>query len=311
MALSRIDETDLLLPLHEGAREEPRWGTFLRRLRERTRADDARLEIGASPLPGIAAERLRPGRVYAAAELDDAPPGDLRIMRVTGRDGASAVLAILSNTRAFSAADGALLSALAPHLAIAITGLAREDRMRARLVMAENVLARAGVGWICFDREARVIDHDRAGGQVIHTLTGASPTLGQRLRTGDAETERLLPLLAATPHLLPRAILLSATPRVEALLIPSGPAMVALLRAPAVNGPARIAAIMALHGLTRSEARLAATLADGASITEAAAALGLTIETARNYSKRLYAKTGTRGQADLVRRLLTGAAALA
>ncbi len=39
--------------------------------------------------------------------------------------------------------------------------------------------------------------------------------------------------------------------------------------------------------------------------------LHLTLETARNYSKRLYAKTGTRGQADLVRLVLTNVAMLA
>jgi DNA-binding CsgD family transcriptional regulator len=37
------------------------------------------------------------------------------------------------------------------------------------------------------------------------------------------------------------------------------------------------------------------------SIAEAAAELGLSVESARTYSKRIYAKTGARGQADLVR----------
>ena len=44
---------------------------------------------------------------------------------------------------------------------------------------------------------------------------------------------------------------------------------------------------------------------------EAAADLGLTVETARNYSKKIYAKTGARGQAELVRNILTGVLALA
>ncbi len=46
-------------------------------------------------------------------------------------------------------------------------------------------------------------------------------------------------------------------------------------------------------------------------ITEAAQAHGLTVETARYYSKKIYAKTGARGQVDLVRNILTGVLALA
>ncbi|MFT3977068.1 MAG: hypothetical protein QM688_08160 [Sphingomonas bacterium] len=103
-------------------------------------------------------------------------------------------------------------------------------------------------------------------------------------------------------------MLLSATPRLEALLVPAATGMTAPLRA---SAPVDAAALEALHGLTRSEARLAAALAGGESIAEAAARIGLTIETARNYSKRIYAKTGARGQGDLIRLLLGGAAALA
>ena len=43
---------------------------------------------------------------------------------------------------------------------------------------------------------------------------------------------------------------------------------------------------------------------------EAAEELGLTVETARNYSKKIYAKTDARGHADLVRVILSGVIAL-
>jgi DNA-binding CsgD family transcriptional regulator len=38
--------------------------------------------------------------------------------------------------------------------------------------------------------------------------------------------------------------------------------------------------------------------------------MGLTIETARNYSKKLYAKLGVRGQAELVRLVYESSAVL-
>ena len=47
------------------------------------------------------------------------------------------------------------------------------------------------------------------------------------------------------------------------------------------------------------------------SIDEAAGEVGLTIETARNYSKKIYAKAGARGQPELVRNILVSVLALA
>jgi len=51
-------------------------------------------------------------------------------------------------------------------------------------------------------------------------------------------------------------------------------------------------------------------MAQAISISDAAETLGLTIETARNYSKKIYAKTGARGQAELVRIVLTSVLAV-
>jgi len=53
-------------------------------------------------------------------------------------------------------------------------------------------------------------------------------------------------------------------------------------------------------GLTAAEARLAATLATGMGLKEAAAFRGINRETARSQLKSIFAKTGTRRQADLI-----------
>jgi DNA-binding NarL/FixJ family response regulator len=71
------------------------------------------------------------------------------------------------------------------------------------------------------------------------------------------------------------------------------------------------AALQALHGLSAREAALAQAISCGEPLVEAGLELGLTVETARNYSKRIYGKTGAAGQADLVRMVLTGLAPLA
>ena len=65
-----------------------------------------------------------------------------------------------------------------------------------------------------------------------------------------------------------------------------------------------------MFGLLPSEARLAWLLAQATSIRDAAAALGLSEETARNYSKKIYAKTGASGHAELVRVIMTSVLAL-
>jgi DNA-binding CsgD family transcriptional regulator len=69
--------------------------------------------------------------------------------------------------------------------------------------------------------------------------------------------------------------------------------------------------VMQLHGLTRTEARLAMLLANGCSIMDAATSLGLTEGSARTYSKRIYAKTGVKRQAELVQRLHQSVVSLA
>jgi DNA-binding CsgD family transcriptional regulator len=80
-----------------------------------------------------------------------------------------------------------------------------------------------------------------------------------------------------------------------------------------VHHPTRVIRIDRLliaeqHGLTATEAELAAQLAEGRTLTELANARGTSEQTARTHLKRILDKTETRRQADLVRLLLTGPA---
>jgi DNA-binding CsgD family transcriptional regulator/GAF domain-containing protein len=61
--------------------------------------------------------------------------------------------------------------------------------------------------------------------------------------------------------------------------------------------------IAELYQLTRAEERLLKFILDGLGVFEAAERLGVSRNTARTHMKRIYAKTGTRRQAELVRRL--------
>ena len=308
MAIASADETDLLLPLHEGVHEPRPWTTFLTRLRQRLRADEARLIISAGleeretdiVIPGIASRRddrswrrgLRPGRAYVIEE--EGLFG--RIVRVDEPGGATAWLATRRKERDFTAADGALLARLAAHLAIALRTRRALDQGRAENMLSQEALTRAGVGWVGFDGEGRVLSMSRNAVAVLgaHWAGSGVGSVAASLKGDAAQAVRVRDDSSAWILLVPyRGEPETSWPRLTTI------GLVATSRRG--DEPARAAVLAALFGLPPSEARLASAIASGASLSEAADQLGLTIETARNYSKRLFAKTRTHGQLDLLR----------
>nr|WP_047170042.1 LuxR family transcriptional regulator [Sphingomonas sp. Y57] len=360
MALTRTDEMELLTALHDGLHETPRWGSFLERLRRRTRADYASLIFsqGQAPihratqvhagrdvrsraqeleelarLDPIPYDRLRPGRVYSPEELiDPTDPrhdrfraeylsrigvGHGRFMRVTEPGGASAWAVLLRDKDNFSASDSAILAALQPHLSIALRNFAVLERERLRAHVSEDILRRAGLAWAVLGSDGAVQLSSSAAGPML-SATGA------RISAGSVEAERrlvrLAELFAAQPDTTPQLAPLDddddgaliALPITEKpLTAPVMPACAAVARLPRTLDNRHARLLAGRYGLSTSEAALALALARGRSIAEAAATLRLSLETARNYSKRIYAKTGTRGQGDLVRVVLDSVALLA
>lgn len=67
-----------------------------------------------------------------------------------------------------------------------------------------------------------------------------------------------------------------------------------------------LADFAAARGLTPAELGVLTLLLDGETPSEIAATRGVAISTVRTQLKRLFAKTGTRRQADLVRCVLRG-----
>ncbi|MDO7842127.1 helix-turn-helix transcriptional regulator [Sphingomonas immobilis] len=336
MAITRQDETDLLTALHDGVLEDAPWATFLRRLRGRLRADDARLRIARpaapdlvaleffapaghgtpAPVPAIAPfpaalARLRPNRVYGEEEIPADTAAYRRILRVVDDAGASAWLDVTRAQGAFSAADSAMLSQLGAHLAIALRTFVALTRARAGEAAAARGLERLGTGWVMLDRRGHVLGWSAQAERLLHAVNPGWRGHDGAMRLGRAMDAAI----ARGGH---HAIRLRADPPVDAMLAPvadaagaviTGAAVLIQVRGAPESGPAK--PLADLLGVPLFEARLAARLAAGDSIAEGAEALGLTIETARNYSKRLYARTGTRGQADLVRAVLESGAPLA
>jgi len=283
-------------------------------------------------LDPIPYDRLRPGRVYSPEELID--PSDPRhdrfrehylprigvshgrFMRVTEPGGASAWAILLRDKDNFTAGESAVLGALEPHLSIALRNFATLERERLRANIGEDVLRRAGFGWAMLGADATVLAASSAAGPLL-TATGG------RIAAGTAEaTRRIIRLaehFAQEPGASPEVAALDDDDDGSLVALPIPEQPLAALTMPAFTAVTRLprsldnrhAKLLAeLHGLSDSEAQLALALARGRTIAEAATAQRLTLETARNYSKKLYAKTGTRGQADLVRLVLDSVALL-
>lgn len=305
----RSNDLEILAELHGGHAAQPPWRAFLGQLAQRCSADAATLvyadhatnepvhissaAASSERLDVEAQLRLRPLRVYAFDELGTvwvagaAAARFGRIVKVGGTNGWSAWVLVSRNAGDFAAADSALLSTLAPQIAIAVGNFARLERERRRVAIAEDLLRRAGISW-----------------RTAHS---------QREFEGAAapETEPALAKLLQHRPDTPTALRLRDDPLTDVLVVPAAPDTIVVTRAARAPSLEQIQCLARLWSLTPSEARFASALAQGNSLTEAAELLELTIETARHYSKRLYAKTGARGLPDLVRLVLTSVAALA
>jgi DNA-binding CsgD family transcriptional regulator len=124
------------------------------------------------------------------------------------------------------------------------------------------------------------------------TARGEGDSPGGTLPVSRASGQRPLSVLVS-PMRAPSAI--PGHRRIAAALFISDPESVV---------PANEERLLQLYGLTRAESRLAAKIAQGRSLEEAAAMLNITTQTARGYIKRILCKTGTKRQVELVRLLL-------
>lgn len=105
----------------------------------------------------------------------------------------------------------------------------------------------------------------------------------------------------------PYSILVSPFPRHDTVFPGFGPSVVICVSDPAETSHLSEDMLTGLFGLTPAEGRLAIRLIELGTLKSAADACGLTEESARQYIKRILAKTGTQGQVDLVA-LLVGSA---
>jgi DNA-binding CsgD family transcriptional regulator len=273
---------------------------------------------------------MREGHVYGLPELlrrgDPAheayvrdvmvPSGmnAMRMMRVVEASGVSAWLTVTRCDGDFEGKAEALLRSLAPYLRAVLRGFVALEFERTRAMLAGAAIQRLDYGWIALDSGGRILDTDEQG-QIILEHSGVLGQDGQGHLTAASRRHHrdilaAVEELAGAAHARPRAMVLCRDPWLDMLLVPangdvrsakSAPAVIAYVHGDSALSADRCEQLAQLFDLLPSESRLALALSQGMSIAEAASKLGLTVDTARTYSKSIYAKMGARGHADLVR----------
>ena len=281
--------------------------------------------------------RMREERVYALHELVGSDDSTLltlcedlaiprralfmRSVRISDQKNADAWLNIYGR-REFDASVSGLLNRVAPHLRTSLRSFLSLEKERIRSSISTDAIGRLNFGWIALDPNCRILDATRNIDDIFQRTDAMQKGRHDHLTFSEAGIERDVRLqvrkIASGEPVRQMAINISQDPRMDLLIAPAdssserpgGASAIVYISGDLKSRCDRCDQLSDLFGLLPSEARLAWAIARGQSIAEAAEELNITIETARYYSKKVYSKTGARGQADLVRIIFSSVLAI-
>ena len=225
----------------------------------------------------------------------------------------------------FAAAEREALQDIVPHLRNAIRLFERLQASGAEHGVYRGVVEQMGVAAIILDHDGKVVRANAVAERLLAEADGVV-VAGGKLRLAAADAHRALEKLLKM--LRSEADAVAAPPQRFRIERPSGGRDLGVV-AKAVTTPAFMRggkgaalalfvsdpgqeaapdpeAIRDLFQLTRMEAMLAAALAGGGSLVEAADRLGIAHNTARSHLRSIFAKTGARRQSQLVHLLHAG-----
>lgn len=225
----------------------------------------------------------------------------------------------------FAAAERDALQGLVPHLRNAIRLFERLQASGAEDGVYRGVVEQMGVAAIILDHDGKLVRANAVAERLLDEADGLALAGGRlRLAAGDAHRalEKLLRLLKADddPAAAPPQRFRIERPSgrrdlgvvAKAVTTPAfmrggkGAALALFVSDPGQDAAPDPEAIRDLFQLTRMEAMLAAALAGGGSLVEAADRLGIAHNTARSHLRSIFAKTGARRQSQLVHLLHAG-----
>lgn len=223
----------------------------------------------------------------------------------------------------FDAGDKERLGALLPELRCAYELGFRFTASRSRAEMMRDALQALPEAIFIVERDGYAVFANGAAEALLRQQDGLTIAAGLLTAGSSHETRELRQLLQATAigagqaaaggeMLLSRPsgappLIVRLAPLAHAVLDDSGRASaVALVFVRQIDSPDAVQRLCGYYRMTPSEARLAALILRGHSLLAAASELRITKNTARTHMKRIYLKTATHRQADLIRLLASG-----
>jgi DNA-binding CsgD family transcriptional regulator/PAS domain-containing protein len=278
-------------------------------------------------------EMLVPDTVFRSCEFYNEflrPQGIARVMtaQLRHRDQAAPDIHLSifrpPGAHAFDAEDQRCLGALVPHLRRALRTHYVVAAKAAEAADYLSVIERLNAGVLLIDTRGQVLFANAAAKLILDRRDGLFLCRGRLLATTAHLSERVARAIATAilppgptsrePVTIPvqrpsgrRALALTVCPvrgdnswRVDF----RHAAAIVLVGDPDARRPTSEEALTRLYRLTPAETRLATALAAGHTLAQAAELFGIRVETARIQLKSVFAKTGVRRQAELVRLVL-------
>lgn len=209
----------------------------------------------------------------------------------------------------FTRVERRFLERLHPHLQRAQEVERRFHEVHAERDVGLSLLDRVDAGVLLLSTDGAIVHANNSGRELLQESDGIRALRGRLAFASSADDSLLCSLLALATRGRGGGRLSVARPP------PRKPLSLSVVPLPGGFGRARIVvfvtdpgrgritageALRAVYGLTPAEARLARRLASGEGLREAAEALAISRETARTYLKRVFAKTGTSRQVELL-----------
>jgi len=222
-----------------------------------------------------------------------------------------------------------LYGRLLPHLSRAVRMGLRLGALDARNASFEDALDRLPAGVVLLDDVGRPLFVNRAAsaildandglrcdGDGLHAARPADDTVLQRAiaaacgRDGGARDPGGIFAVPRPSGRRPCGVTIMPVPRTAAMFAVHRPAALVFVSNPEAGHVIPADPLRRLWGLTPREAAVAQALASGATVAEAAAALGMAERTFRVHLASVFRKTDTHRQSELVRLLLAAVAGL-
>ncbi|MFL5333833.1 MAG: helix-turn-helix transcriptional regulator [Geminicoccaceae bacterium] len=233
-------------------------------------------------------------------------------------------VAQLASSRSFDLSQRCFLARLLPHLARCVQIQLRLETAAGARAGCLAALDRLPLAVLLLDGAGRVVHVSQAAELLLLAGDGLALRDGRLVAGSPGESERLRRLTAACADGVPlarhpggqmaisrpscgRPWSVRVTPLPAAAAGATGERFAAMVQ---VREPGAVASVsgnhlMELYGLTGAEARVATTLLEVDSLRELATELKVKIATVRTHLHRLFDKTGTKRQVELVQLLTT------